>query len=368
MTRIEDFDYGLPEDRIAQRPLEQRDSSKLLLLDRSTGRLADHCFRELPDLLRGDELLVFNDARVIPARLFGRRKGIRSQEPGARGRARDEYLSSEIEVLLTRRLDDSTWEALVRPGRKIGIGERIGFGADELEMEVMARGEFGLRTLKVTSVGDAQEAIERLGHVPLPPYIRREDEDQDRERYQTVFAKRPGAVAAPTAGLHFTPEILNRLRQKGVESCEITLDVGLGTFQPIHENEIERHKMHLESYEISAEAAEKIRAAKSGGRPVLAVGTTVLRALEDAAQKAARGEIVKPGRGEACIYITPGYEFRIVDQLLTNFHLPKSSLLVLVSAFCGREKILAAYAHALASNYRFFSYGDCMLIRRPPGA
>ncbi|HET9400826.1 MAG TPA: tRNA preQ1(34) S-adenosylmethionine ribosyltransferase-isomerase QueA [Candidatus Acidoferrales bacterium] len=362
MTKLDKFDYPLPADRIAQRPLAERDASKLLVLDGATGAMQDRNFRDFPDLLRGDELLVFNNARVIPARLFGRRRGLRSQSPGKQSRARDQYLSSEIEVLLTRRINEREWEALVKPGRKIAVGETISFGGGELEMQVIARGEFGLRTLRVFSPGDPANEIEHLGHVPLPPYIRRGDEAEDRTRYQTVFAKQPGAVAAPTAGLHFTPEILDRLRSK-VETCEVTLDVGLGTFQPIHEDEIEHHKIHSERYEISDESAEKIQRAKLDRRPIVAIGTTVVRTLEDAAQKAAGTEVVRAGGGEATIYIKPGFQFQLVDQLLTNFHLPRSSLLVLVSAFAGRETILAAYKHALASDYRFFSYGDCMLIR-----
>ena len=360
--KIEEFSYHLPAERIAQRPPARRDSSLMLQLDRATGVASDHGFRELPDLLRGDELMVLNNARVIPARLFGRRAGSKAQPAGRQRRGGGEHLSAEIEVLLTRRSGEREWDALVRPGRKIGVGERILIGGGELEFEVTARGEYGLRKLTAVTE-DSDAAIERLGHVPLPPYIRRSDEAEDRTRYQTIFAKRAGAVAAPTAGLHFTEEILDRIRARGVESCEITLDVGLGTFQPIHESEIEQHHMHTENYEIPAETAEKIRQAKSAHRPIMAIGTTVVRTLEDAARKAREYEIVKTGRGEATIYITPGFSFRAVDQLLTNFHLPKSSLLVLVSAFAGREKILNAYHHALESGYRFFSYGDCMLIR-----
>lgn len=361
--KLEDFDYVLPEERIAQRPMAERDASNLLLFGRADGKAVDYVFRDLPKLLRGDELVVFNNTRVIPARLFGKRRGTKSQSAGSRKAAPDEPLRSEIEVLLTRRIADREWEALVRPGRKIGIGERIVFGDGELEFEVIARGDFGVRRLRVISAGDVSAAIDRIGHVPLPPYIRREDEENDRSRYQTVFAKQVGAVAAPTAGLHFTEKILDEIRAKGIESCEVTLDVGLGTFQPIHEAEIERHKIHAESYEIPEESAARIRAAKSAGRPVLAVGTTVVRTLEDAAQKAAPGEFVSPGRAEAEIYILPGHRFQIVDQLLTNFHLPRSSLLVLVAAFAGRKNILEAYRHALENDYRFFSYGDCMLIR-----
>lgn len=364
---LSDFDYLLPPDRIAQRPLPGRDAGKLLAMSRDTGHLEDRLFCDFPSLLRGNELLVFNNARVIPARLFGHRRGLHSQPPGKEPRVRREYLRSKIEVLLTRHIAADTWEALVRPGRKIGIGEHIVFGDGELTAEVLARGEFGERTLKFyTQHGDVNSAIERLGHVPLPPYIRREDETADRERYQTVFAKEGSAVAAPTAGLHFSENILNALRARGIETCEITLDVGLGTFQPIHTERVEDHAIHSERYEIPEESARQICAATAAGRPILAVGTTVVRTLEDAAAKSAaagNSAIVAPGAAEANTFIYPGYKFRIVNQMLTNFHLPRSSLLVLVAAFAGRERILDAYEHALRENYRFYSYGDCMLIR-----
>ncbi|MGH9815103.1 MAG: tRNA preQ1(34) S-adenosylmethionine ribosyltransferase-isomerase QueA [Candidatus Acidiferrales bacterium] len=363
--KLSDFDYQLPPERIAQRPVEPRDASRMLVLDRQGGRWEDRWFRELPDVLRGGELLVINNTRVIRARLFGRRAGVKAAAPGKQSRAKSDHLSAVIEVLLTRQISERRWQALVRPGRKVPVGERIIFGEDELEAEVIGRGDLGLRKLRLSSRGPVAGVIERLGHVPLPPYIERSDEPSDRERYQTMFAQRTGAVAAPTAGLHFTPEVLERLRARGVELAEITLHVGLGTFQPIHEEEIERHKMHAEAYEIPAKTAERLRAAKASGRPVLAVGTTVVRALEDAAARAASSEnqLVAAGASEATIFIRPGHCFRIVDQMLTNFHLPRSSLLVMVSAFAGRELILEAYDHAIRSGYRFYSYGDCMLIR-----
>ena len=369
--KLEDFSYELPDDRIAQQPLPQRDASRLLLLSRTDGRWQDRAFAELPDLLRGDELLVVNNARVIPARLFGRRRGDKSEPLGKQSRHRDDYLSSVIEVLLTRNLDGDTWEALVRPGRKVRVGEHICFGEGELEAEVIDRGELGLRRLRFSCPADPSantvaQAIERLGHVPLPPYIRRTDEAGDRQRYQTVFASSGTAVAAPTAGLHFTDSILRRLRARGAEICEITLNVSLGTFQPIHEKEVERHIIHTESYEIPEETARKISTAKKNGGPVLAVGTTVVRALEDAARKAATEHsptAIRAGRAEAEIFIYPGHEFRVVDQILTNFHLPKSTLLAMIAAFAGLDCTLRAYGHAIAANYRFYSYGDCMLIR-----
>jgi len=371
--QLSELDYQLPPELIAQRPLEQRDASRMLVLDRISGSWEDRNFREFPALLRGDELLVVNNTRVIPARLLGRRAGVHSGPRARAGKARREFLQSPIEVLLLRRLDDETWEALARPGRKIGVGEKILFGEPgELEAEVECRGEFGLRRLRLRSTGDLTQTIERLGHVPLPPYIRRSDDSADRERYQTIFADHPGAVAAPTAGLHFSPAILEKLRQRGIEMATITLEVGLGTFQPIHEEEIEQHKIHSERYEIPKAAAASICKARREGRPILAVGTTVVRALEDAAEKSAsrhgetwdqEGFLVEPGAAEAGIFIKPGHRFRVVDQLLTNFHLPQSTLLILVSAFAGRELILRAYRHAVEAGYRFYSYGDCMWIK-----
>jgi S-adenosylmethionine:tRNA ribosyltransferase-isomerase len=366
IVRIEDFDYLLPHSRIAQRPLEQRDASRLLLVDRSSGVLTDAFFTHFADLLRGDELLVFNNAKVIPARLFGKRAGVHSQSP-SRATAQ-EHLSGEVEVFLARRISTDLWEALVRPGRKLPVGERVIFGEGELEAEIVSRGELGLRTVRFLSrdTEPAQRHIEKLGHVPLPPYIEREDDSGDRERYQTVFAKQPGAVAAPTAGLHFSQEIMTGIREKGIETCELTLDVGLGTFQPVHSEILEQHVMHGEAYEISSESVTAVTAARAAGRTVLAIGTTVVRALEDSAQRAREsgtGNLLMPGRAEAKIFITPGYQFSVVDALLTNFHLPRSTLLALVCAFAGRERVLDAYKHAVEAGYRFYSYGDCMLIR-----
>jgi len=382
---LSELDYHLPAENIAQRPLAERDASRMLLLDRATGEWQDRHFRELPDLLRGDELVVVNNARVLPARLFGRRAGLHAQPIGANNPARHEFLTAEIEALLVRQLSADKWEALVRPGRKVAIGEKIIFGNGELEAQVESRGEFGLRVLKFTTNGRFQDAVEKLGHIPLPPYIKRPDEPDDRERYQTVYARTGAAVAAPTAGLHFTPQILERLRAKGIEISEITLDVGLGTFEPVRTERLEDHKIHQETYEISKDAADAVVRAKSARRPVLAVGTTVVRALEDSAEKSeAEGtaiarlteitpggypafmrRLVNPGREEAEIFLYPGRSFRVVDQLLTNFHLPQSSLLALVAAFAGREHVLRAYNHGVETGYRFYSYGDCMLIRKP---
>jgi S-adenosylmethionine:tRNA ribosyltransferase-isomerase len=367
--RLSEFDYELPRERIAQRPLAERDASRMLVVDRETGTWEDRRFRELPELLEGHELMVVNSARVLPARLFGRRKGVYARAPGKQSHTGREFLRTQIEVLLTRQIEPDVWEALVRPGRKMRTGERVAFGDGELEAEVIGRGEFGVRQLRFSSREDIGRAIERLGHVPLPPYIDRDDEPEDRERYQTIFAMpdaSPTAVAAPTAGLHFTPEMLARLKARGVEICEIRLHVGLGTFQPIHAEEIEAHRMHREAYEIPDAAAEQIGRARKQGRPILAVGTTVVRALEDSAKKnadAGREQLITGGPAEAEIFIHPGHCFRVVDRMLTNFHLPRSSLLVMVAAFAGRELILRAYEHAVRSEYRFYSYGDCMLLK-----
>ncbi len=376
---LSDLDYDLPPERIAQWPLAERDASRMLLLDRRSGAWEDRQFREFPNILRGDELIVINNARVLPARLWGHRKGVRAQPVGKNSPIRKEHLSAEVEVLLLRACGGDEWEALVRPGRKIPVGETIIFGDGELRAEVVGRAGYGLRRLKFSCPNSLIAAIERLGHIPLPPYIKRDDSAIDRERYQTVFARSGTAVAAPTAGLHFTPEILARVRQRGLEVVEITLDVGLGTFEPVRTERLEDHHIHTESYEIPANTADAITRAHAERRPVLAVGTTVVRTLEDAAEKLATTHGMKQGanidmaaneklaiaagRAEAEIFLFPGKPFRVVDQLLTNFHLPRSSLLGLVAGFAGRENILRAYRHAVEEEYRFYSYGDCMWIR-----
>src|SRR5881392_2991284 len=364
--RLDELDYHLPREQIAQRPLEHREASRLLFLDRSSGVIEDRLFTDFPILLQGNELLVINNARVIPARLFGRRAGVHSQAPSRATKA--EHLTGKVEIFLTREIDSATWETLVRPGRKMHVGERVLFGEGELEAEVLSRGQLGLRTLRFTSHDqrNVSQHFERLGHVPLPPYIERPDEISDRERYQTVFAKRPGAIAAPTAGLHFSTEILHRIRARGVEICELTLHVGLGTFEPIHGETLESHVMHAESYEIPAQTADRVQAARDAGRAILAIGTTVVRALEDAARRAAESgssHVVLAGKAEAQLFIVPGFRFRVVEGLLTNFHLPRSTLLALVCAFAGREHVLAAYKHGVEAGCRFYSYGDCMLVR-----
>lgn len=364
--RLDELDYHLPAVQIAQRPLDRRDASRLLLLDRKLGTYEDRLFEELPGLLRGKEVLVLNNARVIPARLFGRRVPDKASVPGS-AKSMESASGGQVEVFLCRQLEPDVWEAMVQPGRKMRVGQKVVFGEGELSAEVCSYQERAIRTLRFES-NDARtvaEHFERLGHVPLPPYIEREDEDSDRERYQTVFAKRPGAIAAPTAGLHFTPELLEKVKRRGAEVCEITLDVGLGTFQPIRGETLEDHKMHAETYEISERAAQQIQQAKAAGRTILAIGTTSVRALEDSALRAANAGArdLLSGRAEARLFITPGFSFRVVDGLLTNFHLPRSTLLALVSAFAGRENVLAAYKHAVEAGYRFYSYGDCMLIR-----
>jgi len=359
---VSDFDYALPPELIAQEALADRAASRLLHLGRASGTWQERGFRELPELLRPDDLLVLNNTRVFPARLYGHRSGAHAQPVSPRNPAAKEFLKSQVEVLLTRQLAEREWQALVRPGRKIGVGERLHFGEQgELEAEVIARGDFGERTLRFAPVADFFAAVERLGHVPLPPYIARPDAPGDRERYQTVYARERGSAAAPTAGLHFTPEIFDRLRARGIESVEVTLHVGLGTFQPVHVERVEDHKMHGESYGISTEAAEQLNRARATGRRVVAVGTTTVRTLEHAALKDPEGRI-DPGSREADLFIYPGFDFRVVGALLTNFHLPQSTLLMLVAAFAGRERLLAAYRHAVEERYRFYSYGDCMFI------
>ena len=336
-----------------------RSASRLLRFRRSVAGYQDLRFTDFPDLLRPDDLLVVNNSRVFPARLFGRRAGLRAQPVSPGNPAARNFLQGQVEVLLTRQLGQWEWRALVRPGRKVGVGEEILFGSrGELKGKIIARGEFGERTLRFDPVPDFFAAVEALGHVPLPPYINREDRAEDRERYQTIYARQQGSVAAPTAGLHFTTEVLSRIRQRGIEIVEITLHVGLGTFQPVRTDVVEEYAIHREAFTISENAARQVNRALEQKRRVVAVGTTTVRTLEYAALQ---GDIAAQ-TGEADIFIYPGFQFRIVGALLTNFHLPKSTLLMLVSAFAGRENILKAYEHAVREQYRFFSYGDCMFV------
>jgi S-adenosylmethionine:tRNA ribosyltransferase-isomerase len=375
---VSEFDYQLPNELIAQAPLAARDASRMLHLHRVGGQFIDRHFVDFPDLLRPDDLLVFNNTRVFPARLYGRRGGVRAQAVSRRNPAARDFLRGQIEVLLTQQISaaPNEWQCLVRPGRKIGVGERLFFGEyDELQAVVLARGEFGERRIRFQPLeharcdsqfagNTAQERffsfLERIGHVPLPPYIARPDSASDRERYQTVYARQTGSVAAPTAGLHFTSDILQDIRTRGIETAEITLHVGLGTFQPVRVEKVENHKLHSESYFVSADAAASINRVLSGSRRIVAVGTTTVRTLEHAARQSTG--LVIAGPGSADIFIYPGYEFKAVDAMLTNFHLPRSTLLMLVCAFAGRENVLRAYEHAVAERYRFYSYGDCMFV------
>lgn len=359
--QVSEFNYQLPEELIAQEPLPDRAASRMLHLPAS-GALQDRSFGDFPELLQPGDLIVLNNTRVFPARLYGRRGGARAQPVSSRNPASQDFPQGRVEVLLTRQIsqEPNEWECLVRPGRKIGVGESLFFGEqNQLQADVIARGSFGERRLRFRPVEDFWRSVEEIGHVPLPPYIARPDRSGDRERYQTVYAQERGSVAAPTAGLHFTPEILTRLRDRGIETAEITLHVGLGTFQPIRVERVEDHTLHRESYQISSEAAAKINDALDQGRRVVAVGTTTVRTLEHSASPTGR---IKAGNGEADIFIYPDFKFRVVAALLTNFHLPQSTLLMLVSALAGRERVLQAYEHAVEKRYRFYSYGDCMFV------
>jgi len=366
--RVQDFDYDLPPELIAQEPPAERGASRLLLLDRRTGAFRDSFFSEFAQHLRLGDLLVLNDSRVIPARLFARRTLVREREKP----------SGRIEVMLTEPVPgdagENQWRALVRPSRKVAIGERLVFPARDgriaLEAEVIERGRFGERLLEFAPLENQSEnnffaELDRIGHVPLPPYIRRADAGADRDRYQTVFAREPGSVAAPTAGLHFTPALLADLAGRGIEIAHVTLHVGLGTFAPLRVDRVDEVRLHRERYTISRETASAVNRAVAERRRIVAVGTTVVRTLEAAALEigaATRDIRIKPHSGSTDIFISPGFEFRLIDALLTNFHLPQSSLLMLVSAFAGRERALAAYRHAIEQKYRFFSYGDCMFV------
>jgi S-adenosylmethionine:tRNA ribosyltransferase-isomerase len=352
--RVDDFDFELPAELIAQEPPAERGQSRMLRMDRASGAVHDGNFADLPALLEPGDLLVLNDSRVIPARLYARRTTVREKQAA----------TALIEVLLTEPEGSNEWRALVKPGKKVGVGERLEFpsadGGVALAAEVLERGEFGERLLRFEANEDFFAVLERIGHMPLPPYIRRDDETADRERYQTVFSRERGSVAAPTAGLHFTPQMLEALMAKGVEVARVTLHVGLGTFAPLRVERVDEVHLHRERYSISGETAEAVNRALREGRRIVAVGTTVVRTLEAAAEAGA-GELYAHS-GTTQIFIAPGYRFRVVGALLTNFHLPKSSLLMLVSAFAGREHVLAAYEHAVREKYRFFSYGDCMFV------
>ena len=342
--KISAFDYELPPEAIAQEPAEPRDAARLLRLSPGGGSPTDHVFRDLPLLLRRGDLLVVNRSRVFPARLLGRRKG-----------------GGAAELLLLRDLGDDRWDAFVRPGRRLRPGSVVTLEAGlSAVVESGAVGPEGRRVIALRAdTGSVAEALERAGHVPLPPYIRRPDRAEDRERYQTVYAREKGSVAAPTAGLHFTRELLDALRAEGIATAEVVLHVGPGTFRPVTVEDVEDHRLEPEPFLVPTETADALAAVRAAGGRVIAVGTTVVRTLEAAARD---DRTVAAGAGETSLVIQPGFTFRAVDALVTNFHLPKSSLLLLVSALAGRERVLAAYAEALRRGYRFYSYGDAMLI------
>lgn len=343
MKNLSDYDFNLPEDQIAERPAEVRSASRMLAVDRHAQSFDDSRFERLPDFLRPGDLLVVNNTRVFPARLIGQ------TETGA-----------TVELLLENDLGNSEWRALGRPARRLKPGKQIVFDP-ELSAELIDRGDGGMVRVRFNAEGDLFGHFDRVGRTPLPPYIKRDlaSPDEDRERYQTVYAEKRGAIAAPTAGLHFTEDVLQRLRNAGVQTCEITLHVGYGTFEPVRSEDLAGHSVLPERYEVNEHAAEVLAAAKREGRRIIAVGTTTTRTLEN--MMAEFGEF-RPANGKAELTILPGHEFKAIDGLLTNFHLPKSSLLVLVSTFGGHELIMKAYRHAVSAGYRFYSYGDCMLI------
>lgn len=340
---ISDFDFKLPEDLIAQEPLSERESSKMMVINRAEKSRRDKHFYDFPEFLKRDDVIVLNNTKVFPARLMG------VSETGAK-----------IELFLVKEIENQTWETLARPARRLKPGKKVLFGT-LLTAEVLEKTDDGRCLVRFEADGDFEAVLDKVGQTPLPPYIRREEGtlDKDRERYQTVFAKQRGAIAAPTAGLHFTPEVIERIKNTGAKIVEITLHVGYGTFEPVRVSELSEHKVTPEQCEISAAAAQVLNEAKADKQRIIAIGTTTTRALESAV--ADSGKIIS-GKYSANITITPGYKFRVIDGLLTNFHLPQSSLLVLVSTFAGYELIMNAYRHAVASRYRFYSYGDCMLI------
>lgn len=346
---INDFDYQLPKELIAQRPLAERDGCRLMVLDREKKTIAEKVFRDIIDYLRPGDCLVMNDSRVIPARIFGVKEGT-----GAR-----------IEFLLIKRLDGDLWETMVRPGRRLKPGDVVSFSEDgSFKAIVEGYGQDGTRHVRFQYDGIFLERLEELGHMPLPPYIERPSDRQDRDMYQTVYAHEDGSVAAPTAGLHFTDQLLARIREKGIKTAYVTLHVGIGTFRPVKVENIEEHHMHFEEYTVSEETARLVNETVRGGGRIVAVGTTSVRTLESAAvfdEKEGR-YLLRALSGSTGIFIYPGYRFKLTDALITNFHLPKSTLLMLISAFYDREEILRAYEQAVANKYRFFSYGDAMLI------
>ena len=339
--RLSEFDYELPAELIAQEPLAERDASRMLVLDRQEHTWSDRTFKDFPRYLRENDVVVVNNSRVIPARLRGKR-----EESGG-----------QVEIFLVREVEKKIWEALVRPGGRLKKDSRVVFGEGRLTAEMLDEPGTELRRVRFNCEASFEEVLGELGSTPLPPYIKNFS-DRDRERYQTIYAKQRGAIAAPTAGLHFTPAVLEEIRSRAT-LAEITLHVGYGTFEPVRVDDVDQHSVSAERFEISETAAAKINEAHSKGGRVIVVGTTTMRALESSATEAG---VVKSTSGEAKLTIKPGYRFRVADALLTNFHLPQSSLLILVSAFAGREFVLDAYRHAVRERYRFYSYGDCMLI------
>jgi S-adenosylmethionine:tRNA ribosyltransferase-isomerase len=343
---LSDFDYELPEELIAQHPLAERDAARMLVVDREKRAWHDSHFTDVPSYVRAGDVVVINNTRVFPARLVGKR----------------EPTGGRVELFLVRELEPMVWEILARPARRLQQGARVSFGdGRRLRAEVVELLDDGRRAVRFECDASLEDALETLGQTPLPPYIKRDGEsfDEDRERYQTVYASARGAIAAPTAGLHFTPRVMDELKAGGANIVEITLHVGYGTFEPVRAGDLSEHAVAPEQYEINSDAARAINDARSGGYRIISIGTTTTRALESAVDEEGR---VRAGARLARLTITPGYKFRVVDALLTNFHLPRSSLLILVAAFAGHDLTLSAYAHAVRARYRFYSYGDCMLI------
>lgn len=347
--KITDFDYNLPEELIAQKPADKRDSSRLLVVHRDSGKIEHKHFYDIINYLNPGDLMVLNNSKVLPARLFGEKEGT----------------GAKVEFLLIKRIEGDRWETMVRPGRRLKPGDSVMFCQSPLlRADIVDYGDDGTRIVEFEYEGIFMERLEEVGSMPLPPYIERSSEEDDKDRYQTVYCKDEGSVAAPTAGLHFTEELLAKAQEKGVELAYVTLHVGIGTFRPVKVERVEDHSMHFEEYHISEESARAINRAKAEGRRIISVGTTSTRTVESAAYyDEERGCMqVKEGSGSTGIFIYPGYEFKIIDSLITNFHLPKSTLLMLISALYDREKILDVYEEAIRERYRFFSYGDAMFI------
>ncbi len=340
---VSDFDYELPKELIAQQPSDTRDGCRLLVIHRDSGELEHKRFYDILNYVNPGDCLVFNDSRVIPARIFGVKEGT----------------GAAIEFLLSKRLEGDTWETLVRPGRRLHVGDRVVFGDGKLFAEIKGYGDEGTRIVDFTYDGVFMEVLDELGSMPLPPYIERAADDSDKDRYQNVYAKNDGSVACATAGLHWTPELIAAAEAKGVKTAYVTLHVGIGTFRPVKAEKVEDHHMHFEEYTVSQEAADTVNAARAAGGRIISVGTTACRTMESSCTE--DGKLIARS-GSTGIFIYPGYRFKMVDALITNFHLPKSTLLMLVSALYDREHMLAAYREAVEQRYRFFSYGDAMLI------